>query len=109
MVDTSDKRRRRREQPSEPVAAEPEAPSADQAASDPAIKAEEPEPEPESPLIPEPVATPTLGVNTRRSSQALVRRPSATRQQFMRIIIHQFYAFLFIGWCTVQLTLIYFL
>ncbi|XP_077307931.1 histone-lysine N-methyltransferase SETD5 isoform X1 [Lithobates pipiens] len=71
VVDTSDKRRRRREQPSEPVAAEPEAPSADQAASDPAIKAEEPEPEPESSVIPEPVATPTLGVNTRRSSQAL--------------------------------------
>lgn len=71
VVDTSEKRRRRREQPPEPVAAEPEAPSADQAASDPAIKAEEPEPEPESLVIPEPVATPTLGVNTRRSSQAL--------------------------------------
>lgn len=91
MVDTSDKRRRRREQPSEPVAAEPEAPSADQAASDPAIKAEEPEPEPESPVIPEPVATPTLGVNTRRSSQALVRSPSATRQHLMHLI-HHFYA-----------------
>ncbi|CAI9554090.1 unnamed protein product, partial [Staurois parvus] len=71
VVDTSDKRRRRREQPSEPVAPEPEAPAADQAACEPAIKAEEPEPEPESPMIPEPVATPTLGVNTRRSSQAL--------------------------------------
>ncbi|KAM5148373.1 histone-lysine N-methyltransferase SETD5 [Mantella aurantiaca] len=71
MVDNTDKRRRRREQPPEPVATEPEAPSADPAASDPAIKAEEPEPEPESPVLPEPVATPTLGVNTRRSSQVL--------------------------------------
>ncbi|XP_018413488.1 PREDICTED: SET domain-containing protein 5 [Nanorana parkeri] len=70
-VDNTDKRRRRREQPPEPVATEPEAPSTDQAASDPAIKPEEPEPAPESPVLPEPVPTPTLGVNTRRSSQAL--------------------------------------
>ncbi|KAM9325540.1 histone-lysine N-methyltransferase SETD5 [Gastrophryne carolinensis] len=65
-VESSEKRRRRREQPSEQVPIEPEAPPADQTAAD--GQAEDPEPESETPVIPEPVATPTVGVNTRRSS-----------------------------------------
>ncbi|XP_068120903.1 histone-lysine N-methyltransferase SETD5 [Hyperolius riggenbachi] len=69
-----EKRRRRREQPCEQPAAaapEPEVPPIDQASAEPPTQTEDPEPEAENPAQPEPVATPTTGVNTRRSSQSL--------------------------------------
>ncbi|XP_040262560.1 histone-lysine N-methyltransferase SETD5 isoform X3 [Bufo bufo] len=67
-----DRRRRRKEQPAEQAAVEPEAPSVPevQAAVDPTAPADDPEPESQSPVDVEAAPNPTQGVNTRRSSQA---------------------------------------
>ncbi|KAM3914570.1 histone-lysine N-methyltransferase SETD5 [Leptodactylus fuscus] len=68
-----DRRRRRKDQPVEQPAAEPEVPSVPevQAAVDPTSQVDEPEPRSESPVDVEPTPNPTQGVNTRRSSQAV--------------------------------------
>ncbi|KAM4022389.1 histone-lysine N-methyltransferase SETD5 [Anomaloglossus baeobatrachus] len=74
ITESIDRRRRRREQPVEQPAAEPEAPSVPevQVTVDPAPQTDEPEPEPKSPMdVEQPAPNPTQGVNTRRSSQAL--------------------------------------
>ncbi|XP_066452829.1 histone-lysine N-methyltransferase SETD5 isoform X4 [Eleutherodactylus coqui] len=71
-TDSGERRRRRKEQPAEQAAIEPEAPSVPevQAALDPTSQADDPEPRSESPIDVEPAPNPTQGVNTRRSSQA---------------------------------------
>ncbi|XP_069822950.1 histone-lysine N-methyltransferase SETD5 isoform X2 [Dendropsophus ebraccatus] len=72
-LDNVERRRRRKEQPAEQPAIEPETPSVPevQRASDPTTQADDQEPESESAMDVEPTPNPTQGVNTRRSSQAL--------------------------------------
>ncbi|XP_056380650.1 histone-lysine N-methyltransferase SETD5 isoform X3 [Hyla sarda] len=72
-LDTVERRRRRKEQPAEQAAVEPDTPAVPefQTTADPASQADQQEAESESAMDVELAPNPTQGVNTRRSSQAL--------------------------------------
>ncbi|XP_053324887.1 histone-lysine N-methyltransferase SETD5 [Spea bombifrons] len=73
VLDNLEKRRKRKDQPLEPAGTEPEPPAVAEEAkadSEPAAQVEATEAETESPPLAEPTANSSLGVNTRRSSQA---------------------------------------
>lgn len=72
-LENMDRRRRRKEQPAEQAAVEPETPSVPevQATVDTTSQADDPEPGSQSPMDVEPTTNLTQGVNTRRSSQAI--------------------------------------